>query len=90
MPLSRAVRLISCSALSPMPRFGHVDDALEGEAVVGGDGDAEVGHGVADLLALVEARAADDAVGEADGQEAVLEGAHLVARRGRGWRCLRG
>ena len=39
---------------------------------------AEVGHRVADLLALVEARAADHAVGQADGQEAVLEGAHLV------------
>ena len=67
-----------------------VDDALEGEVVVGRDGDAEVGHRVADLLALVEARAADDAVGQADGQEAVLEGAHLVARRGPGWRCRRG
>ena len=65
-------RLVAEAAL------GDVDDALEGEAVVGGDGDAEVGHGVADLLALVEARAADDAVGEADGEEAVLEGAHLV------------
>ena len=65
-------RLVADAALR------HVDDALEGEAVVGRDRDAEVGHGVADLLALVEARAADDAVGQADGQEAVLEGAHLV------------
>ena len=66
-------RLVADAAL------GHVDDALEGEVVVGRDRDAEVGDRVADLLALVEARAADDAVGQADGQEAVLEGAHLEA-----------
>ncbi len=66
-------RLVAEAAL------GLVDDALEGEAVGGRDGDAEIGHRVADLLALVEARAADDAVGQADGQEPVLEGAHLEA-----------
>ena len=65
-------RLVADAAL------GRVDDALEGEVVVGRDGDAEVGHGVADLQALVEARAADHPVGQADGQEPVLEGAHLV------------
>ena len=45
----------------------------------GCDGDAEIGERVADLLALVEARAADDAVGQAERDEAVLEVAHLEA-----------
>ena len=55
----------------------HVDDALEGEVVGGLDGRAEIGERVADFLALVEARAADDAIVEAERDEAVLEGAHL-------------
>ncbi len=66
-------RLVAESAL------GGVHDALEGEAVLGGDRDAKIRHRVADLGALVEARAADHAIGQADGQEAVLEGAHLEA-----------
>ncbi|OWK23708.1 hypothetical protein AJ87_32635 [Rhizobium yanglingense] len=54
-----------------------VDDALEGE-VVGGLGDeAEIGHGIADFEALVKARAADDAVVEAERHEAIFEFAHL-------------
>ena len=64
-------RLVAEAAL------GLVDDAFEGE-VVGRLGDqAEVGEGVADLGALVEAEAADDLVGEADGDEALLELAGL-------------
>ena len=64
-------RLVAEAAL------GRVDDALEGE-VVGRLGDqAEVGEGVADLGALVEAEAADDLVGEADRDEALLELAGL-------------
>ena len=55
----------------------HVDDALEGKVVGALGDDAEEGHGVADFLALVEARAADDTVVEADLDEAILEGAHL-------------
>ena len=39
--------------------------------------DAKIGQRVADFLALVEARAADDAVVEPDLDEAVFEGAHL-------------
>ena len=57
--------------------LGHVDDALEGEVVVGRDGDLEIGERVADFLALVEARAADHAIGKAERDEAVFEGAHL-------------
>ena len=55
----------------------RVDDALEGEVVGGLRHHAEIGERVADLLALVEARAADDAIVEAERDEAVLEGAHL-------------
>ena len=55
----------------------HVDDALEGEVVGRLHGGAEIGERIADFLALVEARAADDAVVEAEGDEAIFEGAHL-------------
>jgi hypothetical protein len=70
--LDGLLRLVAEAAL------GGVDDALEGQPVIGRDDDAEIGHRVADLHALVEARAADDAIGQADGQKPVLEGAHLV------------
>ena len=59
------------------PALGHVDDALEGEVVGGRMHDAQIGERVADLLALVEARAADHPVGQAERDEAVLELAHL-------------
>ncbi len=71
--LQRLLRLVAHAAL------GRVDDALEGQVVVGPDGDAEIGHRVADLQPLVEPRPADHPVGQADGQEPVLEGPHLVA-----------
>ncbi len=55
----------------------HVDDALEGEIVGRRIDDAQIGERVADLGALVEARAADHAIGQAERDEAVLELAHL-------------
>ncbi len=55
----------------------RVDDALEGEVVGRCVDDAEIGHGVADLGALVEARAADHPIGQAEGDEAIFELAHL-------------
>ena len=58
--------------------LGDVDDALEGEVVGRVGDDAEIGDGVADFAALVEVRAADDAVVEAEGDEALFELAHLV------------
>ena len=58
--------------------LGRVHDPLERQIVVRRDGEPEIGHGIADLHPLIEAGAADDAVGQADGQEPVLEGAHLV------------
>ena len=57
--------------------LGHVDDALEGEVVGRLVDQAQVGERVADFHALVEARAADDAVGQAERDETVLELAHL-------------
>ena len=84
-------RLVAEAAL------GLVDDALEREVVGGLVDEAEVGEGVADLGALVEAEAADDLVGQADRDEALLELAGLelgadedgdvveASRRGAAW-----
>ena len=71
MRVNRRHSLVAEAAL------GLVDDPFEGE-VVGRLGDqAEVGEGVADLGPLIEAKAADDLVGEADGDEPLLELAGL-------------
>ena len=59
------------------PALGHVDDALEGEIVRGRMHHAQIGQRVADFLPLVKAWPADDAIGQAEGDEAVLELAHL-------------
>ena len=64
-------RLVAEAAL------GDVDDPLEGEVVGRLGDDAQIGERVADLGALVEAEAADDPVGQADRDEAVLELAGL-------------
>src|SRR5688500_1379842 len=60
-------RLVAEAAL------GGVDDPLEGEVVRGLGDDAQVSERVAELGPLVESEAADDPVGQADGDEAVLE-----------------
>ena len=57
--------------------LGHVDDALEGEVVGRLRDHAQIGERVADFRALVEARAADHAIGQAELDEAVFEFAHL-------------
>ena len=57
--------------------LGHVHDALECEVVAGGMDDAKISERIADLLALVETRAAKHPVGQAQGDEAILELAHL-------------
>src|SRR5262245_56746129 len=59
----------------PPPR--RIEDALEFEVVRRIERHLEIGGRVPDLLALIEARAADDAIGEAERDEAILEGAHL-------------
>ena len=58
------------------PALRHIHDALEFEVGGGVLQHLQIGDGVLDLLPLVEARAADDAIGHADGHEAVFEGAH--------------
>ena len=57
--------------------LGHVDDALEGEVIGRLRDHAQVGERVADFHALVEARPADDTVGQAKLDEAVFKLAHL-------------
>ena len=59
------------------PALGHVDDALEGEIVGRRIDHAQIGQRVADFGALVEPRAADHAIGQAERDEAVFEFAHL-------------
>ncbi len=55
----------------------HIDDALEGEIVGRRIDHAQIGERIADFGALVEPRAADDAIGQAERDEAVFEFAHL-------------
>src|SRR4030095_8293240 len=71
MPVNRCVRLVAQAAL------GLVDDPLEGEVVRRLIDQAKIGNRVADFRALVEAKAAHDLVGEADGDEPLLELAGL-------------
>ncbi len=67
-----------CHRLVAQPAFGGVDDAFERQVVGGLVDDAQIGERVADFGAFVEAETADDAVGEADLDEPVLELARLV------------
>ena len=57
--------------------LGLVVDALEGEVVVGLGDAAKIGQRVADFRPLVEPRAADDLVRQPQGDEPLLEFAHL-------------
>ena len=97
-PCARAQRVDLRHRLVAEAALGRVDDPLEGEVVGGLGDDPQIGERVADLGALVEAKAADDPVGQADGDEAVLELAGLelgadqdrdLRRAGRPRRCER-
>lgn len=55
----------------------RVDDPLEGKIVGRLADEPVIGHGIADFEALIEARAADDAVVQAERDETVFEFAHL-------------
>ncbi len=58
----------------------HIEDALEGEIVGGLRGGAQISERIADFGALIKARAADDAIGQAERDEALFEFAHLEGR----------
>ncbi len=72
--LDRLLRLVAQTAL------GGVHHPLEGQVIFRADGQSKIRHRVAHLEPLVEARPADDAIGQTDRQEAILEGPHLVGR----------
>ena len=59
------------------PALGHIDDALEGEIVGRRIDDAQISQRIADFGALIEARAADDAIRQTERDKAVFEFAHL-------------
>ena len=56
---------------------GPVDDALEGEVIVGLGDKTQIGIGVANFGAFIKARAADNPVGDAEIEKAVFKFAHL-------------
>src|SRR5262249_28226239 len=57
--------------------FGQVEDPLEGKVVGGLRGEPQIGECVANLRALIKPRATDHAVGQRNGNETLLELAHL-------------
>ena len=66
-----------CFGALPQAAFGHVEDAPHAH-VVAGVGDAlQVGDGILDFLAFVEACAADELIGYAGVDEGFLEAARL-------------
>ena len=71
----KGLQLLDCGRADAA--LGLVDDALKGEVIVGRADQAEIGEGIADFGALEEARTANDAVGDAQHDEALFEEAHL-------------
>ncbi len=61
------------SARSPMPRLGTLMIRRRVDRVSGVGQDPQVGQRVLDLAALVEPRAPDDLVGQADADEDLLQ-----------------
>ncbi len=70
-----AMDLFQC--LVAQPALGNIDDTFEGKVVGGLVDEAQIGNGVADFRALIEAKAAHDAMGQADRDEPLLEFAGL-------------
>ena len=62
---------------SPRPRLGTLTMRSKARSSAGELISAQISERVADFRALVEARAADDAIGHAQRDEAILELAHL-------------
>ena len=73
-PVQLLHRLVAQAAL------GHIDDPLERQIVGRLVHQPQIGQRIADFGALIEAEAADDAIGQADLDEAILELAGLVLR----------
>src|SRR5262245_22062443 len=59
------------------PAFGHVDDALESEVIRRLRDHTQIGKGVTDFGAFIEARAANHAIGQPKLDKTVFEFAHL-------------
>ena len=57
--------------------LGHIDDALKGEVVGRRVDHPQISERVADFRALIEARAADHAIGQAERDKAIFKFAHL-------------
>ena len=74
------VRVHRFQRLGAEPALGDVVDALERQVILRLGDEAQIGQCIADLGALVEAETADDAIGNADLDEAVFELAGLVLR----------
>ena len=62
-----------------MPRFGMLTMRSKARSSSGWMHEAQIGERVADLLPLVEAQAADHAIGHAERDEALFELARLEA-----------
>ena len=78
--LGAGEHLYLCDRFVAQPALRHIDDAFEGEVVARLVDEAQIGERIADFGAFVKTETADDAVGHADGDEAVLELARLVLR----------
>ena len=85
-PVDQRHAIISRRGLDDLLRFiaeaalRRIHNPLERQIVIGRGHDAEIGHRIADFEPFIKARTADDAIGQTDRQETVLEGAHLVGR----------
>ena len=66
--------------LVPKPAFGHIDDAFKRQIICRLRHQPQIGQRVADFSAFVETETANDAIGQANGDEAVLELAGLELR----------
>src|SRR5439155_24991439 len=71
--VGRGPRLDAPDAGVPHPAAGDVDDAPEGDLVVGVHQDAQVGEHVIDLAPVVDARPAGDDVGDVPADELLLD-----------------
>ena len=60
--------------------FGGIYNPLERQIIIGAGHNAEICHRITDLHPLIKARATNNAVRQANGQETILKGPHLMRR----------